>query len=54
MLDSEMCELCRELGGLPKLDPVPEPELVYREREREHRPNALLMRASEVALPLWE
>ena len=49
-----MCELCRELGGLPGLDPVPEPELVCHERERERRPNALLMRASEAALPLWE
>src|SRR6266404_7838607 len=49
-----MCELCRELGGLPRLDPVPEPELVCRERERERRPNALLMRASKAALPLWE
>ena len=45
-----MCKLCRELGGLPELDPVPEPELVCRER----RPNALLMRASEAVLPLWE
>ncbi len=47
-LDTETCELCRELPPLPE----PEPELVFRDLERERK--APLIRASEVALPLRE
>lgn len=46
-LDTETCELCRELAL-----PEPEPELVFRERERGRK--APLSRAREVALPLRE
>jgi hypothetical protein len=45
-LDTETCELCRELPLLPE----PEPEPVFRERERE----APLIHARDVALPLCE
>ena len=47
-LDTETCELCRELPPLPK----PEPELVFREREQGWK--APLIRAGEVALLLRE
>src|SRR5216684_4028987 len=47
-LDTETCELCRELPPLLE----PEPELVFRDLERERK--ALQIRASEVALPLRE
>ena len=46
-LDTETCELCRELAL-----PEPEPELVFRDRERGRK--APLIRAREVALPLRE
>jgi len=48
-LDTETWKLCRELPPLP---PEAEPELVFRERERERR--APLIRAREVGLPLRE
>ena len=47
-LDTETCELCRELPPLPEA----EPELSFRERERAQK--APLIRAREVALPLRE
>ena len=47
-LDTETCELCRELPPLPE----PEPQLVF--RDLEHEQKAPLIRASEVALPLRE
>ena len=46
-LDADTCELCRELAL-----PEPEPELVFRERERGRK--APLIRARDVALPLRE
>ncbi|KAF8500345.1 hypothetical protein F5888DRAFT_1378570 [Russula emetica] len=46
-LDTEICELCHELPL-----PVPEPKLVFCERERERK--APLIRARKVALPLCE
>jgi len=45
-LDTETCELCREFP------PLPEPELVFRKRERERK--ALLIHMREVELPLRE
>ena len=47
-LDTETCELWRELAPLPE----PEPELLFRERERERK--TPLIRVREVALPLRE
>jgi hypothetical protein len=46
-LDTDTWELCRELAL-----PEPEPELVFRERERGRK--APLIRARDVALPLRE
>jgi hypothetical protein len=47
-LDTETCELCRELPPLPEA----EPELVFRERERERK--APLIRVREVELQFRE